>query len=71
LDRRLGGPQSQFGCGGEEKNSQTLPRLELPITQPIAQRYTTELPGSLKICKRVIINLQVTDSLKMLQNLNG
>jgi len=25
LDRRLGGPQSWPGPGGEEKNSQTLP----------------------------------------------
>jgi hypothetical protein len=25
LDRRLGGPQSRFGRGGEEKNSQPLP----------------------------------------------
>jgi hypothetical protein len=34
LDRRLGGPQSRSGRGGEEKNSQ-------PIIQPVAQRYTT------------------------------
>jgi hypothetical protein len=27
LDRRLGGPQSQSGHGGEEKNSQPLPGL--------------------------------------------
>jgi hypothetical protein len=42
LDRRLGGPQSRSGHGGEEKNSQ--PRRELnprnPFVQPIAQRYT-------------------------------
>jgi hypothetical protein len=25
LDRRLGGPQSRSGSGGEEKNSQSLP----------------------------------------------
>jgi hypothetical protein len=43
MDRRLGGPRSQSGRGGEEKNSQTLPGLELPISQPIAQRYTTKL----------------------------
>jgi hypothetical protein len=43
LDRRLGGPQSQSGCGGEEKNSQPLPRLEPSIIQPIAQCYTTQL----------------------------
>jgi hypothetical protein len=29
LDRRLGGPQSQAGRGGEEKNSQPLPGIEI------------------------------------------
>jgi hypothetical protein len=43
FDRRLGGPQSRSGCGGEEKNSQSLPGLEPPIIQPVAQCYTTEL----------------------------
>jgi hypothetical protein len=28
LDRRLGGPQSRSGRGGEEKNSRPLPRIE-------------------------------------------
>jgi hypothetical protein len=28
LDRRLGGPQSCSGHGGEEKNSQSPPRIE-------------------------------------------
>jgi hypothetical protein len=42
MDRRLGGPQSQSGCGGKEKNSQPLPGLEPLIIQPAAQRYTTE-----------------------------
>jgi hypothetical protein len=43
LDKRLGGPQSQSGRGGEEKNLQSLPGLEPPIIQTIGQRYTTEL----------------------------
>jgi hypothetical protein len=43
LDRRLGGPQSRSGRGGEEKNSQPLPGLEPPIFHPVAQRYTTEV----------------------------
>jgi hypothetical protein len=43
LDRRLGGPQSWSGCGGEEKNSQPLPGLEPLIIQPLDQSYTTEL----------------------------
>jgi hypothetical protein len=42
LDRRLGGSQS-WSERGEEKNSQPLPRLEPPIIQFVAQRYTTEL----------------------------
>jgi len=29
LDRRLGGPQSQSGHSGEEKNSQPPPGIEL------------------------------------------
>jgi hypothetical protein len=29
LDRRLAGPQSCFGRGGEEKNSQPSPGIEL------------------------------------------
>jgi hypothetical protein len=48
LDRRLGGPQSR---GGEEKNSQPLPGLELPIVQPVAQSYNTELSRLLKYFK--------------------
>jgi hypothetical protein len=28
LNRRLGGPQSQSGCGGEEKNSSPLPGIK-------------------------------------------
>jgi hypothetical protein len=43
LDRRLGGPQSQCGHCGEEKNTQPLPGFEPPIIQTVAQLYTTEL----------------------------
>jgi hypothetical protein len=43
LDRRLGGPQSRSGRGGEEKNSQPLPELEPSIIKPITQRYTIQL----------------------------
>jgi hypothetical protein len=41
--RRLGGSQSWSGRGGEEKNSQLPPEIEPTITQPVAQRFTTEL----------------------------
>jgi hypothetical protein len=44
FDKRLNEPQSRFGGCGEEKNSQPLPGLEPPIIQPVAQRYTAELP---------------------------
>jgi hypothetical protein len=40
LDRRLGGPQSRSGRGGEEKNSQPLPGLQPPTDQPVTFRYT-------------------------------
>jgi hypothetical protein len=46
LDRRLGGPQSRSGCGGEKKNSQPLlglPPPPPPIIKPVDQRYTTEI----------------------------
>jgi hypothetical protein len=43
LDKRLRGPQSQSGRGGEEKNFQPLPGLEPPIIQPVAQLYTVEV----------------------------
>jgi hypothetical protein len=43
MDRRLGEPQSQSGCSGEEKNSQPLPGFKLQIIQHIAQHYTNEL----------------------------
>jgi hypothetical protein len=43
LDRRLGGPQSPSGRGGEEKNSHSLSGLEPLIIQPVVQRCTTEL----------------------------
>jgi hypothetical protein len=44
LDRRLGGPQSLSGRGGEEKNSKPLSGIESPIIQSVAQSCTTELP---------------------------
>jgi hypothetical protein len=43
LDRRQGGHQTRPGRGGENKNSQPLQGIEPPITQPVAQRYTSEL----------------------------
>jgi hypothetical protein len=43
LDRKLDGPQSRSGRGGEEKNSKLLPGLEPPTIQSVAQRYMTEL----------------------------
>jgi hypothetical protein len=39
-DRRLSGPQSGSGRGGEEKNCQPLPGLEPPIIQPSLLQLT-------------------------------
>jgi hypothetical protein len=33
LDRKLGGSQDQPGCGDEEKKSQPLSGIELPLTK--------------------------------------
>jgi hypothetical protein len=49
LDRRLGGPQSRSGRGGEEKNPKLLPGLESPIIQAVAQRYTTQLSRTVAV----------------------
>jgi hypothetical protein len=49
------------GRGGEEKNPQPLPGLEPPITQPVAQRYSTELSRLLKkTC--VFVNFDVLET---------
>jgi hypothetical protein len=42
MDRRLGGPQSRCGRGGEEKNSKPLPELEPPIVLPVARAISAE-----------------------------
>jgi hypothetical protein len=55
LERRLGGPQSRFGRGREEKNYQPLPRFEHAIIQPVVQRYTTEL--SPLFIRRLVVKL--------------
>jgi hypothetical protein len=56
---RLGGPQSRSGRGGEEKNSYTLPELELPIIHPIAQCYTAELSQLLNESKITVLNVVI------------
>jgi hypothetical protein len=54
LDRRLCGTQSWSGCGGEEKNFQSLPGLKPLIIQPIAHCYTTELLWLLVVHNEII-----------------
>jgi hypothetical protein len=56
LDTRVGGPHSQSGRGGAEKNSHFLPVLEPPIIHSIAQRYTTELSRLLPHKGTVLLN---------------
>jgi hypothetical protein len=55
LDRRLGGPQSRSGRGGEEKNSRSLPGLEPWIIQPVAQGYTIVLSRMMMMMIIIII----------------
>jgi len=43
LDRKLGGPQSLSGRGGEENNFKPTPGIESAIAQPVASRYTGQL----------------------------
>jgi hypothetical protein len=55
LDRRLGGPQSRSGRGGEEKNSQPPPGIEpynpdRPARSPALYRLSCD--GSLLNCNR-------------------
>jgi hypothetical protein len=45
LDRKLGVPQSQSGCSGEEKNSQLLPGIEPPKDR-FSSLYWLRYPGS-------------------------
>jgi hypothetical protein len=66
LDRRLGGPQSLSGHGGEEKIFQPLLGLEPLIIQPIAQHYTTELYLGNKLIEKPHGNLlEDLDTLKI------
>jgi len=51
LDRRLDVPQSQSGCGGEEKNSQTLPGIKSLIIKPVAHCCATEISWLLIHCQ--------------------
>jgi hypothetical protein len=62
LNRRLGGPQSRSGRGGENKNSQSLPRLEPLIIQSVAQCYTAELSWLLDgVCNEGYFRLEFGD----------
>jgi hypothetical protein len=61
----LGDPQSRSVRCGEEKNSQPLPGLELPIIQSVAQRYTTELS---RLFKKFIITCVTIQNEKISEN---
>jgi hypothetical protein len=64
MDRKLSGPLSRSGRGGEEKNSQPLSGLELLIIQPVAQRYTTELaiPAAIRVMSKINIRISIYDT---------
>jgi hypothetical protein len=54
MDSRLRGLQRSSGHGGEEKNSQPMPGLELPNIKPVAHRYTTELPRLILLQRKML-----------------
>jgi hypothetical protein len=43
LDRRLGGPQSHSGCGGEEKNSHSCPKKKRLFTLQFVANVTISI----------------------------
>jgi hypothetical protein len=59
VDRRLRGPQSWSGHTGEEKNSQPLTGLGIPIIQPVAQHYIAELSRLLLFS--VVLHFKIED----------
>jgi hypothetical protein len=62
LYRKLGGPQGRAVRGGEEKNSQPLPRLEPPIIQTVAQSCTTELSRLLYLSNKFFQKIKYDDN---------
>jgi hypothetical protein len=59
VDRRLSGSQSWSGHTSKEKNSQPLPGLGIPIIQPVAQHYITELSRLLLFS--VVLHFKIED----------
>jgi hypothetical protein len=59
LNRNFGEPQIRSGHGGEEKNSQPLMRPVPPITQPVVQRYTTDLSRLGRLIIIIIILISI------------
>jgi hypothetical protein len=54
LDRRLGGPQSRSGRGGEEKNSQPLPGIEYNTDLLIHNQILDRRKGSRMVFERML-----------------
>jgi hypothetical protein len=75
LDRRLGGPQSRSGCGGEEKNSQPPPGIARrqkslfciscqALNQIKGKQHVSVLPLKLHV-KCLILNHVSSTSIKL------
>jgi hypothetical protein len=71
LDRKLGGPQSRSGRGGEEKNFQPLPGLEPPVIQSVAQRYNTERKNKATVRIIIMMILIINNNSKMKRNVDS
>jgi hypothetical protein len=61
LDKRLGGPHSQSGRGGEEKIPSPYRDSNPPFIQPAAQRYTT-VKVTLSLCSVKHHTMKMYDS---------
>jgi hypothetical protein len=65
LDRKLSGPQSRSGHGGEEKNYQPLPGLKPLVIQPVVQRYTSESSENIKLSYSVAVRHSTVQVFKL------
>jgi hypothetical protein len=60
LGRRLGGPQSRSGRGGEEKNSQPLPGDDIKMNLREKEWvYLTQVRDQWRVLLDTVINLRV------------
>jgi hypothetical protein len=70
LDRRLGGPQSRYECGGGEKKIPAPAGNQTPVVQPVAQSlhwlsYLSPVIDITPWCRVYLLQLLVTQTVKI------